>query len=156
MVATYIASHLNNLSEIRMLDYDIDGALNVVDLGQPQGAGNKCLPIAVFRRFRAGLFRSVSAPASVDAFQIIAATTADGTGSPTIVVAHAIGTAPDAVGDTIWLEVDVEQVREVLLTATHVGVRVDLANAADECVIFFERADPLYGPRQGLTADFIS
>lgn len=152
MPSTAVAHVLNARVESRMVDYDIDNALNVVDLGQPQGAGNKCLPIALYKRFRAGLFRSVGT-GSVDAFQIIAATAADGTGA-TIVVAHAIGSAPDAVGDTIWLECDAEQVHEVLATATHVGVRVDLATTTDECVVFFERAEPYY-TAGSLTADYI-
>lgn len=153
MPATYSAEHLASRAERRMLDYDIDNALNVVDLGQPQGAGNKCLPIANFRRFMAGLFRSVGT-GSVTKFEIIAATAADGTGA-TIVVQHAIPSAPDAVGDTIWLECDADQIKEVLAGATHVGVRVQLATTTDEAVIFFQRAEPYY-PRTGLTADFIS
>lgn len=154
MAATTTAHVALAKAERRMVDYDIDDAINVVDLGQPQGAGNKCLPIETFRRFVAGLFRSVGT-GTVDAFQIIAATAADGTGA-TIVVAHAIGGgAPNAVGDTIWLECDVEQVHEVLAAATHVGVRVDLATATDECVISFERLEAVH-PRAGLTADFIS
>lgn len=153
MVATSTANHLFARSERRMVDYDIDAALNVVDLGQPQGAGNACLPIANFRRFAAGLFRSVGT-GTVSAFQLIGATAADGTGAA-IVVAHAIGSAPDALGDTIWLECDVEQVREVLATATHVGARVQLATATDEGIVFFERADPFYS-RSGLTADFVA
>ncbi len=152
MVATYTAEHLKSRSERRMVDYDIDAALNIVDLGQPQGAGNKCLPIANFRRFIAGVFRSVGT-GTVDAFHIIAATAADGTGA-TIVCSHALGSAPDAVGDTIWLECDVEQVHEVLAGATHVGVKLDLATATDECVVSFERAEPLW-PVAGLTADYI-
>ncbi len=153
MVATYTAEHLKARSERRMVDYDIDDALNIVDLGQPQGALNKCLPIANFRRFIAGVFRSVGT-GSVDAFHIIAATDAAGTGA-TIVCSHAIGSAPNAVGDTVWLECDVEQVHEVLPAATHVGVKLDLVTTTDECVVFFERAEPLW-PVAGLTADYIS
>jgi len=153
MTATYTANRELSNRVRRLVDYDIDGALNVVDLGQPQGAGNKCLPIALFRRFVAGLFRSVGT-GSVTAFSIIAATAADGTGA-TIVATHALGSAPDAVGDTIWLEANVEQVREVLAGATHVGVQVDLVTAGDECVVYFEQADPLY-VSPDLTADFIS
>jgi hypothetical protein len=152
MVATYTAQHLRARSERRMVDYDIDDALNLVDLGQPQGASNQCLPIALFRRFIAGLFRSVGT-GTVDAFHIVAATSAAGAGA-VAVVSHAIGSAPNLLNDTIWLECDVEQIREVLPTATHVGVQVDLATATDECVIFFERADPLYNAG-ALTADFI-
>lgn len=120
MPATAATEHLTTRGERRMVDYDIDDALNVVDLGLPQGAGNKCLPLAAtFRHFLAGLFRSVGTGA-VTKFEIIAATAADGTGA-TIVREHVLGTAPDAVGDFIWLECAVEQAREVLPTATHVG-----------------------------------
>jgi hypothetical protein len=153
MPAQYTAEHLRSRINARAVDYDIDAALNVVDLGQPQGAGNKCLPLKDgYRRFLAGLFRSVGT-GSVTAFQIIAATAADGTGA-TVVVQHAIGSAPDAVGDTIWLECDIEQVKEVLPSATHVGVRVQLATATDEAVVVFLRADPTF-VASGLTADFI-
>lgn len=153
MPATATVDRLSAKSEIRMVDYDIDAALNIVDLGLPQGAGNKCLPIANFRRFRARLFRSVVS-GGVDAFQIIAATDAAGTGA-TIVMSHALGSAPDALNDQVGLECDIEQIHEVLATATHVGVRVDLAQATDECVVFFERAEPFY-PIQGLTADYVA
>ncbi len=70
-------------------------------------------------------------------------------------VTHALGSAPDAVGDHIFLECDVEQVYEVLSTATHVGVRIDLATATDECVVLFIAGDPVY-PVTGLTADYIA
>lgn len=153
MPATYTAQHLNSRVESRMVDYDIDAALNVVDLGLPQGASKKCLPISGYKRFRAGLFRSVVS-GGVTAFQIIAATAADGTGA-TIVVAHALGAAPDALNDQVWLECDAEQIREVLATATHVGVRVQLAQATDEAVVFFERAEPFY-VTPDLTADYVA
>lgn len=153
MVATYTAHHRLARAERRIVEYDVDGALNIVDLGQPQGASQSCLPIALFRRFVAGLFRSVGT-GSVTAFHIIAATSAAGAGA-VAVVSHPIGSAPDAVGDTIWLECDVEQIREVLSTATHVGIQVDMITATDECVFFFERADPLY-TAGGLTADHVA
>lgn len=153
MVATYGAEHLFSRSERRMVEYDQDGALNIVDLGQPQAAGaTACLPIANFRRFAGGLIRTVGT-GSVTAFSIIAATSAAG-GGVTAVVSHAIGSAPNLINDTIWLECDVEQVKEVLAAATHVGLQVDLVTAGDECVFFFERAEPRW-PVTGLTADFI-
>lgn len=152
MPATKTVEHFFSRLHVRMVEYDSDDALNVVDLGQPQGAGNKCLPIAQITRFAAILFRSVGT-GTVAEFQIIAATAADGTGA-TIVTEHAIGSAPNAVGDMIVLEVDMEQVHEVLATATHVGVRVDLATATDECVIGV-LTDSRY-PASGLTADYIA
>jgi hypothetical protein len=154
MVATYSANKALFRSRRRLIDYDIDASLNVVDLGMPQGAGLKCVPLAAHRRYLAGLFRSVGT-GTVDAFNIFVCTAADGTGSPTSVVTHAIGSAPDAVGDTIWLEVDAEQCREVLSTAAFVGVRVDLATSTDECVVYFEELEPFFVGNLP-TADFIS
>lgn len=152
MAATYDAHHLRATSERRMVDFDPNSAgLTLVDLDPRSNA--ECLEIAEFRRFLAGLFRSVGTGTVVE-FQVIAATDADGTGA-TIVKEHALAVAPDLVGDTLWLEVDAAQIREVLPAATHVGVRVQLQTSTDECVVFFERAEPFY-PRAELTADDIS
>lgn len=151
MPATYNAEHLTSRSERRMVDFDPDvDTLALVDL-DPATSG-ECLPIAEFRRFLAGFVRSVGT-GGVDNFEIIAATDADGANA-TVVVAKTPTTA-NAVGDHVWLECDAEQIREVLPAATHVGVRIELATATDECVVFFERAEPFY-PHAGLTADFIS
>jgi len=152
MPATYNAEHLTSRAERRMVDFDPDATtLTLVDL--VPGSSDECLSIATFRRFLAGLVRTVGT-GGVTAFQIIAATDADGTGA-TIVKSHALGSAPDAVGDTIWIEVDAEQVREVLPTATHVGVRAQFVTATDEAIVYFERADPLFA-YAGLTADYIA
>jgi hypothetical protein len=75
--------------------------------------------------------------------------------TPTTVVSHAVGSNPDAVGDYLVLECDVEQIRDALATATHIGVTLDLVTASDEAVIYFERADPIY-QYADLTADYVS
>lgn len=153
MAATATTKKKVNEALRRLLDYDIDNALNVVDLGTPQGAGNKCIPIARWKRFLAGFFHSLGA-GTVTKFQIIAATAADGTGA-TIVVDKDLTANPNAVGDFVFAECTVEQVREVLANATHVGVRVQLNTAGDEAVIYFE-ADGMDSNKADLTADFIS
>lgn len=106
-----------------------------------------------YNSFLAGLFRSVGT-GNIDEFSLIAATAADGTGA-TVIQTHAFTSEANAVGDFVWLECDVEQIREVLPTATHIGVRVEQATAGDECIVYFERADPLHA-YTGLTADYIS
>lgn len=137
----------------RMVDFDPDAtSATIVDL--VPGSTDEMLPLADgYRRFVAGLFRSVGT-GSVTSFEIIAATDADGTGA-TQVVAHAIGSAPNAVGDTVWLECDIEQVLDALATATHIGVRVALVTGTDECVVYFERSEPTF-EYAGLTADYIA
>lgn len=136
-----------------MVEYDSDDSLNLVDLSLPQGASTECLPVVQFRRFVAGLMRSVGT-GTVSAFSIVAATSAAGAGAVPV-VSHALGSAPDAVNDQLWLETTIEQIREVLARATHVGIQVQLATAADECVFYFERAEPRH-PRADLTTDFIA
>lgn len=152
MPATYTTTILNSKTKAVLVDFDPDSAsATKVTLDRTNSV--VAFPIATFRRFRAALFHSVGT-GSVTSFKIYAATASDGTGN-TAVVAHAIGTAPDAVGDTIWLEADAEQVKEVLSTATHVGVEIALVTSTDECVVFFEMAEPFYGPSNALTGDIV-
>jgi hypothetical protein len=149
----YTAEHLTSRANRRLADFDPDVTTPVVVDLDPSGSG-ECLPITDgYRRFLAGFFRTVGTGA-LDEFAIIAATDADG-GGAVVVVEHAVGSEPNALGDTIWLECDIEQVRNVLATATHVGVRVEFATGTDEGVIYFERADPLHA-YSGLTADIIA
>jgi hypothetical protein len=74
MPATYTANKALFRSRRRLLDYDIDAALNLVDLGMPQGAGNKCVPIASSRPLRGRPVPFRRRPRAVTKFQIIAAT----------------------------------------------------------------------------------
>lgn len=153
MPATYTTDKARGKAVRRLVDFDPDGtAPTLVDLDP--ATSSEGFPIAQYRHFLVGLFRSVGTGSVVE-FSIIADTDDDMATSPTVVVTHAIGSAPNAVGDTIWLECDVEQIREVLAAATHVGVRIDLVTSTDECVIYFEASEPFY-PRAGLTADYIS
>lgn len=153
MAATATVHSVLANGNLRMVDFDPNGtAATLVDLDP--ASSSEGLPIATFRRFVAGLFRSVGT-GTVAEFSIIADTDDDLATTPTVVVQHAIGSPPDAVGDTIWLECDAEQIQEVLPGATHVGVRIDLATATDECVVFFGRFDAYY-PRRALTADYIA
>src|SRR4051812_3800921 len=101
MTATALVEHLLARSERRLLDFDPDvNTEAAVDL--TPGVSGSYLSIAEFRRFLVGAMRSVGTGA-ITTFKIYAATDATGTGA-TAVVAHALGSAPDAVGDTIWLE----------------------------------------------------
>lgn len=137
-----VMNHLCAQADRRLVKYDEDAALNIVDLGQPQGAGNKCVSLMARGRPRlylAGLLRTVAA-GTVRVFRIIAATDALGTNA-TPIVEHALSEAPDAVGDSLFLDCTVEQARAALPQATHIGVQLQLSDADDECVILFERTE---------------
>ncbi len=154
MVATYTAQKLKSRMKMISVIHQPGTATTaqLVDLGQPQGASLKCLPIADYKSFLAQVTASALTGNGVTAFSIYGATDAAGTGG-TAVVTHAVGTAPDAEGDTLYLECNVEQIHEVLSTATHVGVWLDCANDADEIAVTFVCAEPRH-PQTGLTADY--
>lgn len=156
MPSAYTAQHLFSRNKIWTVEHDPAGTdPEVVDLGQPQGASLKLIPIARLQRFAAVLFRSVGT-GNCDRFEIIAATNAAGTGSPTVVVEVPTATAQtqNAIGDQLVLECDVKQVREVLPTATHVGVRIEFATGTDEAII--TAIAQFIDEVPGLTANYIA
>jgi hypothetical protein len=155
MVATYSTDHLKSCAERRMVDFDPNSNIDVLVALDPAGSVN-LLPIAVFRRFLAG-FTTTVGTGGITAFSIVAAPAVDtAVGACTAVVTHGLGSNPDAVTDYVWLECDADQIKEVLATATHVGVLLNLVTDTDEGKVYFERGDPLYGPRAGLTADYVA
>lgn len=155
MVATTTADKLLAGSERRLIDFDPDTGSDALAPLDPVGSLS-LLPIALFRRFLAGFTPTVGT-GGITAFQIVAAPASDTVvGSCTAVVSHALGSNPDAVTDHVWLECTAEQIHEVLPGATHVGVLVNLVTSTDEGKVFFQRAEPFYGPRAGLTADYIA
>lgn len=159
MTATTTASHLFANAEIRMRECDPDtGNDTYVDLAEPAAgaAGSPTapfIPISHFRRFAALWMNSVGT-GGITAFAIMAATSAAGAGA-TAVVSHAIGSNPDAVGDFLTLECTASQAREVLPTATHIGVLINLVTPTDEGILTFIRAEPGYATA-GLTSDYVS
>ena len=134
-------NHLRAISDRRLV-HVAPGATTPTLATLDPATGAKCLSVDMFRRFLAGLLLTDDAGA-VQAFEIIAATAADGTGA-TKVAEHPLSASPDATGDFVWLETLTEHVRYVLPGATHVGVRVQLADAGAECALYFERAEPFY------------
>ena len=159
MASTTTAMHLFADAEIRMREHDPDSNGDTyVDLAEPAAgaAGSPtapCLPIGNFRRF-AAIYMTTVGTGGVTEFTIGAATSAAAAGW-VAVATHAIGSNPNAVGDFLVLECNVEQVREVLATATHIGVLINLVTNTDEGAITFIRAEPVYKVA-GLTADYVS
>ncbi len=153
MASTTIANDLRTQMNVRSVDFDpgVDTAAFVTLNPAASAAG---LALGNFRKFMAVYFNSVGT-GGITAFSIGGATAADGTGY-VAAVSHAVGSNPNAVGDYLVIECTDEQIREVLSTATHVCVQVDIVTATDEGVVTFIQADPLYGPTAGLTADYVS
>jgi hypothetical protein len=150
MTATYSTQKALARSKRLMSDFDPDATTStLVNLVAPSTKG---IAIAQYRRFVFGIMRTVGTGA-ISTVKVQAATAADGTGATDVI--SATPTTADAVGDTVWYEVDVEQIREVLPTATHVCLAIALATATDECCVFSESLEPTF-PARDLTAAYIS
>lgn len=138
MPATSSVSHFFSRYQWTTVEFDVTTTdATVADLGTPQAGTDKCLDLSAnggLVRLAVKLFKTVGT-GNTDGFEIIAATDAAGTGSPTVVVAHATPTTQNAVGDYLVLECDAQQIREALAGATHVGVRLEPATNTDEFVI---------------------
>lgn len=159
MPATYSAEHFTSRERNVYAEFDVTTTdSTVADLGQGFGSTDNLLDLSAnggLQKFYAALIKTVGT-GNTDEFSIIAATNAAGTGSPTVVVQTVTATAQtqNAVGDVLALECTIEQIREVLATATHVGVRLEPATNTDEWLIH-AKATYLHS-YAGLTANFIS
>ena len=142
-VATGPEKKLSNRQKIEMHDFDPGGtAVTAVGWRAIQG----------FRTFLARLMRTIGTSATT--FDIAVATDSSGTGA-LAVITHAVGSEPDAVGDELFLECSVENMRETLAAATHWSARISVATGTDEMVVTTIESDPQF-PRTGLTADIIA
>jgi hypothetical protein len=142
------------------VDVNLDSADKaIVDL-DPTGSG-ECFSLARVKRVLVGALLNTGGatpegvtPGGFEEFEIIAATDADGTGA-TVVKASTIfdGATPAGINDTLWLEATAEQIHEVLATATHYGVRIEVVTTTDLCsvVVIEERLEA----HDGLTADYM-
>lgn len=160
MASTATHEHFSAREKFWVVEHDPAGASTdpvVVDLGEPQGASTQCISLTAnggLRSLRVKCMKTVGT-GNTDEFSIIAATDATGTNATVVQqVATATAQTQNAVGDQLYLEVTIEQIREVLPTATHVGVRHEAATGTDEWV-FACIADYLH-QYAGLTANYIS
>lgn len=150
----YSANRLLSRTNRRLLDFDPDSGSEAIVTLNP-AASTKCLALTDgYTNFVAGLFHSVGT-GTVTTFRVFVSEDAAGTTNATNVVSHAIGSNPDAVGDTLWLEVTAEQCKAALATAAYIGVKIQLNTSTDECVVMFERSMARFR-YDGLTADYVS
>lgn len=100
------------------------------------------------------LFRSIGT-GTISSFTILANPLSDGSGTDSEVKAHAIGSAPDAVGDFINLECLASELPPLGSNLRYVSGAISLLTATDECVVVYVFGLPrfAYG---SLTADTIA
>lgn len=88
---------------------------------------------------------------AIDLLKVVGNDAADGTGTSVDIVSHALGSAPNAIGDTVWIEVSAEQMAGNRYATLHVGsdntaVRVHVIAICGGA----------YVSKDGLTADFVA
>lgn len=103
--------------------------------------------------FMCSFFRTVGT-SNVDTFRIIANSASDGSGSDVVIVTHAVGSQPNAVGDYIFLECTAEQVGAAGTDLRYVSAQVEFATGTDEGVVTYIRC----GGREytGLSSDTVA
>lgn len=70
----------------------------------------------------------------VTQFSILANPQSNGGGTDVIVKQHAVGSAPDAVGDKLILEASAEEIRQLGETLRYVSINITTANSADSII----------------------
>jgi len=112
-----------------------------------------------YKTFTAVVFRSVGT-GSITAFSLLANAQSNGGGTDVTIKTHAIGSAPDAVGDYIVLSCTAEEIAQEAADAGVTGARyvsasLTLVTATDEAVVTYILCEPRFAST-GLTADYIS
>lgn len=150
MASPVATDHILANHAMQMYDFDPDGT-DPVDVAW--------VDMQNFRHFAVGLFRSVGT-GTVAAFKILANAQSNGGGTDVEIKVHALGSAPDAVGDQIWLECSAEEIIQEasdagIANVRYVSASVDLATSTDECVILYVRGHVRFA-YDNLTADIIA
>lgn len=106
-----------------------------------------------------GVVASTLVGNGVTAFKLIANTSSTGGGTDREIVAHAVGSAPDAVGDYLWLEATAEQIADLGArngeALRYVSANITCANASDVVATVYIRTPALWS-HDDLTADYVS
>lgn len=110
------------------------------------------------RDFDAILISVMSATLTGDGttvFKINANPESDGSGSDVEIKAHAVGSAPDAVGDWLFLECTAEEITAAGDTLRFVSATLTADNSSDRLSIMYIRRADLFA-KAALTADVVA
>lgn len=100
------------------------------------------------------VFRSVGT-GTIAAFSILANPNSDGSGTDATVKTHALGSAPDAVGDSVNLECLASELPPLGTNLRYVSAQISMLTATDECVVVYVFGLPRFA-YASLTADAIA
>lgn len=150
----YTRESISSRQFVRMVEFDPDsGSATAVTLNPADSENYLALSAnGAPKRYMFVIMKSVGT-GGITTATVNAATAADGTNATE--VKQITPTTCDAVGDQVIVEVDADQIRNALSTATHLGLVIDLVTATDECVVTVIGTN---GQNQydGLTSNYIS
>ena len=149
MVSTQKAEKITANEAIELIDFD-PNLTTVVDA--------KWVDLQEFESFLVGFMRTIGTSAFtliIRASEVVAGT------NPETIIAHAVGSEPNAVEDQIFLECSAEMVREVgaaLATVKNlrfVSAAASFATGTDEGVFVYVRSRAKF-PTKALTLDVVA
>lgn len=113
-----------------------------------------------FENFAVLLFTSLLGGNGPTVFTIIANAESDGGGTDVVIKSHAVGSAPDAVGDFLVLECTAKEIAQEAADAgvanvRYVSAKVTCHHTGDEAVVVYMRSGAKRA-YDGLTADYVS
>lgn len=151
MASIQSSEHLRSTMKCLMFKHDIADATVATDISWQD--------FRDYGRILIGVMTNSLGGNGVTAFKILANSSSTGAGTDAEIKAHAVASAPDAVGDYLWLECTAEEIRSMETTATgelrYVSANVDCHHADDTACVVYIMCEPRY-PQSGLTADYIS
>ncbi len=113
-----------------------------------------------YENFAALVFTSALGGSGPTVFTIIANAQSNGGGTDVVIKSHAVGSAPNAVGDFLVLECTAEEIAQEAADAgianvRYVSAKVTCQHTDDEAVVLYLRGGAKRAA-DGLTADYVS
>ncbi len=145
-MASGLAERFSANNKVTTYDFD-PGGTDLTDVGWVDMEG--------FDGFTAIFIRTIGTGA-VDGFNIIANTTATGSGTDAILVSHAVTNEPNAVADYISLEVKASDLSgHATAGLVGIGAQVEFATGTDEGIVVYILHHPTF-PQRDLTDEVIA
>jgi hypothetical protein len=131
--------------KIEMWDHDPDSTAARI-VSPDANTTKRYVAMAGYGSFQVAAMSATLTGNGITLLEIVAAEDSAGTNATQIKTSGTI--AADAVGDWAMLEATADEINHVGKAAgydfTHVGARLTLANAADECAVVYIRDEPLF------------
>jgi hypothetical protein len=145
MASAVTTDYLSSILKITMYDFDPDETA-ATDVSWQDMRDAHAFMCMVMRSVGTG---------SLSSFAILANADSAGGSTDATVKSHSLGSAPDAVGDYVFLECLASELPPLGTSLRYVSGAISLVTATDECVVAYVFGNERWG-FGGLTADHIA